>query len=142
MGERGPKKSFSDVSCPNPSCKLFGRLDGDNIVANGTYKTDAGPVRKFICRRCGRVFNERTGTAYEGIRSSPDMFDKCIRMLNSGMSVRAVAGNLGCSKDTVLRWSHAAGIQSENVSSKMESDLEPESVQMDEAWAIVKKNQL
>ena len=55
MGERGPKQQFTDISCPNEGCKKYGRTDGDNIIANGTYQTKAGTVRKFKCKECGRV---------------------------------------------------------------------------------------
>ncbi len=34
MGIRGPKSKFSDIACPNTSCRDFGNVDMENIVGN------------------------------------------------------------------------------------------------------------
>ena len=141
MGERGPKQSFTDISCPNCSCKRFGMIGKGNIIANGTHEANCGEIRKFICKDCGRVFNSRTGTAYDGIRSSKEKFDMCIELHNEGMSVRAIARTVGCSKDTVQRWTHSAAEQARGTASIFEKNLRPDALQMDELWSIVKKNQ-
>ena len=141
MGERGPKQSFTEVSCPNRSCKRFGMTSKGNIIANGTHEASCGEIRKFICKDCGRVFNSRTGTAYDGIRSSKERFDMCIELHNEGMSVRAIARTVGCSKDTVQRWTHSAAEQARGTASIFEKNLRPDALQMDELWSIVKKNQ-
>ena len=37
MGKRGPKLQFTNVSCSNKDCELYGLIDQDNVVGNGTY---------------------------------------------------------------------------------------------------------
>jgi len=140
MGERGPKQQFTDVSCPNTDCKKYGRIDGGNIIGNGTYETSAGTVRKFICKECGQVFNSRTGTAYEGIRSPQDKFDLVIKCLNEGMGVRATARTAGCSVNTVKKWTSRSGHQAKGVMERMEHGLKPKGIQFDEMSGILKKN--
>jgi len=54
MGIRGPKSKFSEIACPNTSCRDFGIVDMENIVGNGTYETQNERVRKFVCRTCGK----------------------------------------------------------------------------------------
>lgn len=140
MGERGPKQQFSDVSCPNANCKKCGRINEGNIIGNGTYETSAGTVRKFICKECGHVFNSRTGTAYEGIRSSEDKFDLVIRCLNDGMGIRATARTAGCSPNTVKKWIERSGSQARSVSIVFEKGLCPQGIQFDEMSGTLKKN--
>ena len=36
MGKRGPKPQFTNVACPNHSCKSYGLTGESNIVGNGT----------------------------------------------------------------------------------------------------------
>ena len=140
MGERGPKQQFLDVSCPNTDCKKCGKINEGNIVGNGTYETSAGVVRKFICKECGCVFNSRTGTAYEGLRSSHDKFDLVVKCLNEGMGVRATARTAGCSVNTVKKWISRSGHQARCAMRRLEHDLTPAGVQFDEMSGTLKKN--
>lgn len=45
MGKRGAKPNFTDVSCPNQDCKLYGTSGKGNIIGNGT-----GSVAKKIMK--------------------------------------------------------------------------------------------
>ena len=60
MGKRGPKPQFTDVACSNHSCKSYGLTGEGNIVGNGTSVSRGEKVRKYICRHCGKVFNDQT----------------------------------------------------------------------------------
>jgi hypothetical protein len=35
MGKIGAKSKFTDVSCPNKDCKLYGVTGKENIIGNG-----------------------------------------------------------------------------------------------------------
>ena len=107
-------------------CKKHGLVGEGNIVGNGTYETSAGIARKFICKECGQVFNSRTGTAYEGIRSPKDKFDLVIKCLNEGMGVRATARVAGCSVNTVKKWTPRSGHYAETVMDGTGRGLRPE----------------
>ena len=69
MGKRGPKPQFTDVACPNHSCKSYGLTGEGNIVGNGISVSRGEKVRKYICRHCGKVFNDHTGTFYYDLRT-------------------------------------------------------------------------
>ena len=75
MGKRGPKPQFSDVACPNKSCKSYGLTGQGNIVGNGTSVSRGEKVRKYICRHCGKVFNDSTGTFYYDLRKDEQIID-------------------------------------------------------------------
>jgi len=140
MGARGPKPKHLDISCPNGLCKKYGVCGDCNVISNGTYRTLGGEVRKYICRECGRVFNSRTGTAYEGIHRSHDKFDLVADCISNGVSVRRTAKIAKCSTSTVVRWTKKAGRHAGRVADRIEGDLRPEVVQMDEMTYTLKKN--
>ncbi|MDR0887628.1 MAG: helix-turn-helix domain-containing protein [Candidatus Methanoplasma sp.] len=139
MGKRGPKQQFADISCPNTDCIKFGIVNEGNIVGNGTYNTSTGQVRKFICKECGRVFNSRTGTAYEGIRSSDDKFDLAVRSVNDGMSIRKTAETIGCSANTVRNWVERSEEYGDAFGSGLEKDLMSLGVPFEEITDTVEK---
>ena len=141
MGARGPKPKHTEVSCPNEECKLYGLTDRGNITSHGTYRTKSGDeVRKFICRRCGRVFNSRTGTAYEHLHCSQREFDIAMRALNEGAGIRATGRITDHSKDTVQKWAVKSDRQSAAVSAALEDDVCDSYLQFDEMTATLKKN--
>ena len=72
MAKRGKAPSFGHVFCPNSDCTYFQKTGMGNIVGNGKYSTYSGVVRKYICRSCGRVFNDRTGTVFFDLRTSDE----------------------------------------------------------------------
>lgn len=138
MGERGPKSQFSDISCPNTECRIYGITGRENIVGNGTYKARGHMSQRYYCKACGHYFNSGTDTAYDGIRSDQDKFDLAIRCMNDGMGVRATARTVGCSVSTVQRWKARASAQAGAVARSLEHGLRPYSVQFDEMSGTLK----
>ena len=110
MGKRGPKQQFTDVPCPNPECPKYCMTGEGNVVGNGTYKAGGETVRKFLCKECGRTFNSRTGTSYEGLRTETGKVDVAIDFLSRGKSIREAAEASGCSQSTVRRWANSREI--------------------------------
>jgi transposase-like protein len=141
MGERGPKSKFSTVACPNNKCGQYGLAGKGNIVGNGTYKTKSGRVRKYICRHCGTVFNDRTNTAFFDLRSKDDKMIMALKMIIKGMSLRSVAEVMSVKLDTVRRWLTIAAEHSEEVNNALLRDLKVSKVELDELWTFVKKKQ-
>ena len=111
MGKRGPKLRYNDIPCPNEACHLFGRAGEGNITSRGTWTKSSGEVvRKFVCTACGRMFNSRTGTVYEGSHLPTDQFDRIVDGLNNGSTVREIADSEGVNRNTVLFCKKRAGI--------------------------------
>lgn len=132
MGARGPKPKYMDVSCPNEECKKYGIAGEGNIIANGTYQTSDGTVRKFKCKECGRIFNGRTGTMMEGLRSPSEKVELALGCINEGNGIRATARLTKTTPTTVMRWSNRMGEHSRKVMGLFETALETVHIQMDE----------
>jgi Transposase and inactivated derivatives len=139
MGQRGPKNSFKGVSCTNRKCDKYGRAGGDNIVANGTYETKSGTVRKYICRECGIVFNDRTGTAIFDLRTNDETIMKSLQLAVSGMSIRAISRNLKVNQETIRRWLERAADHSEDVETALMRKVNVSKVELDEMWTYIQK---
>jgi transposase-like protein len=75
MGKRGTKPQFIDVVCPNKDCELYCLADQGNVVGNGTSISRREKSRKYICRHCGKVFNDHTGSVY--YEAYPKSFVTC-----------------------------------------------------------------
>ena len=155
MGRRGPKPKFSNVACPNEDCHLYGVVDKGNVIANGTYCTKSGRVRKFICHACGRVFCSRTDTAFYDLRTEDKKVLMALRLALDGRSLRTIAKVLDVKAETVSRWLSRAAEHSEEVNKMLLKDLDESQVQdlglsrrsrsiseaeLDELWTVVRKN--
>lgn len=96
-------------------------------------------VRKFVCTHCGRTFNSRTGTAYEGTPLSTEQFDRIVRELCNGSGIRQIADSGSVNKNTVLYYQKRAGKHCSKVMESIEVDLDLRSLQFDELTAVVEK---
>jgi len=139
MGQRGPKSSFKGVTCTNRKCDLYGEFGNDNVVANGTYKTKSGTVRKYICKHCGAVFNDRTGTAVFDLRTNDETIMKALKLAVSGMSIRAISRELNVNQETIRRWLERAADHSEDVETALMRKVRVTKVELDEMWTYIQK---
>jgi transposase-like protein len=142
MGRRGKAPAYRDVFCPNHQCDLYGRTEAGNIVSNGTYTSQSGRLRKFICRNCKTVFNERTGTVFFDLRTPEDKVILALKLLLKGLSVRGIAEVLEVKPDTILAWLRRAAKHSEEVENLLLRDLKVTKVELDELWTFVQKKRL
>jgi len=140
MGKRGPKPKFNDVACTNTKCKHYGKTGTGNIVGNGTYQTQNGRVRKFICRTCGGVFNDRDATFFYNLRTPEEKVITAMKLLFKGMSLRAIADVLGVKLDTVRGWLHRGAEHVEEINDILMKETNVSKVELDELWTFVKKN--
>ena len=141
MGNRGPKPKFRDIACPNDSCADVGKAGLGNIIGNGTYQTKSGTVRKYICKSCGKVFCDRTNTAFFDLRTKDEKVLIGLKMIIKGISLRSVAEILDVKLDTVRGWLSKAADHSEEVNKVLLKDLNVSRVELDELWTFVKKKQ-
>jgi transposase-like protein len=139
MGERGPKPKFTDVACPNHLCKSYGLKGKGNVIGNGTSTSRGEKVRKYICRDCGKVFNDHTGTFYYDLRKEERLIDLALKMSMKGMSEEGIADVLGITPATVRRWLDRAVEGCDKVNENLIKDLNVSKIEMDEIWVIVQK---
>jgi len=141
MGNRGPKPRFINIACTNDSCAYYGKNGLGNVIGNGTYKTKSGRVRKYICKYCGKVFCDRTNTAFFDLRTKEEKVLIALKMIIKGISLRSVADILGVKLDTVRGWLSKAANHSKEVNKVLIRDLNVSKVELDELWTFVKKKQ-
>lgn len=141
MGNRGPKPKFVDIACPNDFCADIGKTGLGNIIGNGTYQTKSGMVRKYICKSCGKVFCDRTNTAFFDLRTKDEKVLIALKMIIKGISLRSVAEILNVKLDTVRGWLSKSAEHSEEVNKVLLKDLNVSKVELDELWTFVKKKQ-
>jgi transposase-like protein len=142
MGKRGPKPKFTGVSCPNKNCKLHGISGKKNIIGNGTYQIKNKRVHKYICRECGRVFNDRTDTFFDNLRKDEFIIKLALKMAIRGMSNEGIADVLEVQPVTVSNWLSRAAKQCEKVNEDLMKNLNVSRVEMDELWIIIEKKSL
>jgi transposase-like protein len=139
MGARGPKSKFDGVACPNRACQIYGQLGKGNVVGNGTYRTESGNVRKFLCRNCGKTFSERSNTAFFDLRTEDKKMLTALKMVLRGMSLRGTAEILEVHLDTVRAWLRRAAEHSEEVNKVLLKEMKVSKVELDELWTFVQK---
>ena len=62
------------------------------------------PLQRYICKSCGRLFNERTGTPSAYIHKPAEQVERVLKMRSEGMGVRATAHVEEISHATVTLW--------------------------------------
>lgn len=139
MGLRGPKPSFTNVSCPNRNCRDFQLVGRGNVVGNGRYLTRNGRVRNFVCRSCGCSFCDRSGTAFYDLRTSEEKVLLALQLVLRGMALRPVAAALGTKLDTVRYWLAQAAAHADEVNDALLRQVRVERVELDELWTFVRK---
>jgi len=142
MGKRGPKPSFVDVPCPNKDCVDYGKIENDNVVGNGTYKTKNGYVHKYICRTCSKTFTSRANTILHDLRTDEKTVFLAIKMILKGMNLRSTAEILDIKLDTVRRWLQISSKHCDEVNNVLMKELDVEKVELDELWTYVKKKRI
>ena len=91
MGARGPKSKCIDEACPNKECEIYGQAGQGNIASNGTYYTNNGRIRKYVCRSCGTSFCDHKNTALFNLRTDDEKVLLVLKMIVKGMRLRATA---------------------------------------------------
>ncbi len=137
MAKRGRKPKYGDQACPNKTCPFYGQKGKGNIVSNGTYPTQTGRVRQFVCRACKTSFSEHTGTFFYDLRTPEEKVLLAIKLLVKGMPLRGVAEVLEVKLDTVRRWLKVAAEHSEKVNEMLLKELKVSQVELDALWAFV-----
>jgi transposase-like protein len=71
------------------------------ILGKGKYRGR----KRYICKDCGKSYNDLTGTPFEGIRDLEKMY-KYIACMVNGYSIRKAATMVGISIVTSFNWRH------------------------------------
>lgn len=106
------------------------------VIRHSRLRTRKGSKRRYRCKSCLRTFTARACTPYHRLRSSPETFDRVVRMGMEGMSKAAIARSEQVSPSTVGRWlERAAGVARKHGDAVVR-DVVPEELQADEVRGI------
>ena len=129
---------LSTCYCRHRRCSRYGQTGSQAQLQLAGWHRGA---RRFKCLACGHWVSARTGTAYAGIRTSAPTFRQGVRQLAEGTSVRAVARNIECDKDTVRLWLPRVGRHSRRLLDYFFRHLHLTECQLDELWTFVYKKE-
>src|SRR3989304_3809416 len=129
---------LSTCYCRNRHCGRYG------LTGNSARLQLAGwhrGARRLLCLECRHWLATRTGTAYAGIRMPEPTFRDGIRQLAEGASIRTVARNSDCDKDTVSHWLPRVGRHCLRLIAYFFRNLHLTECQLDELWTFVYKKE-
>lgn len=129
---------LSTCYCRNRHCPCYGLTGKASQLQLAGWQCGA---RRLVCLACGRWVAARTGTAYAGIRTPELTFRDGIRQLAEGASIRAVARNIECDKDTVCHWLPRVGRHCLRLIDYFFRNLHLTECQLDELWTFVYKKE-
>jgi transposase-like protein len=87
----------------------------EQILKNGKARLqDHRSLQKYVCKACGKQFNERTGTPMSRLRSTPECLSLALNVRTEGLGLRATGRVLGKSHATIIRWEQRLAAQVES----------------------------
>ena len=77
----------------------------EQVVKNGTKSLKTTQVlQQYLCKACGRRFNERSGTPMARLRTPAATIEIALNTRHEGLGVRAAARVVGKSPSTITKW--------------------------------------
>jgi transposase-like protein len=114
--------------------------ESQRTVKNGKIRwQDQSVVQKYLCKACGKQFNQRTGTPMSKLRTPASVVKLAMNVRTEGLGVRATGRSFGKSHSTILRWEGRLAEQSQQWSppAPEQSDI---TVEGDEVYPRVSEN--
>ncbi len=122
------KLDTSQECCLNEACSSRGYIGQGNIVIHDSSRG------RLKCNVCKKTFNQKKGTALEGIRKPSDLFVTVISLLSWGCPTQAIVHTYKLDERTVAQWQMRAGLHCEKVHQDQieQGKLDPKQAQADE----------
>lgn len=131
------KRRKLDVSCPNPSCRLYGKKGLRNIVKRG-WK--ANGTRNYTCQGCGRCFVRTAGTIFYRSRIQRKEAKQIANHLVEKIGIRGIGRVLERNKNTIMLFTDKLAYRCKQANEFFLKDVQLSPVEVDELWTFVKKN--
>ena len=130
MNKKEEPTNARPLFCLNPACSARGKQDDGNIVRYGSKRP------RYRCNTCGKTFEEKAGTMYEGLRKPKELIVLVMKLLANGCPVQAIVRTFELDERTVARWIERAGKHCEQVHSELivQKELDLHHVQADEVY--------
>lgn len=112
----------------------------EQTVQNGkTRLQDHSFVQNYLCKVCGKRFNERTGTPMARLRTPTIVVAAALNVRTEGLGVRATGRSFGKSHSTIIRWEERLANQVEQWSPPAPTGADV-TVEGDEVYTRVGEN--
>ena len=116
------------------------KCERDAVVKSGkTTLQERSPLQKYLCKGCGKQFNERTGTPMARLRTPAPMIALALNVRTEGLGVRATGRVLHKSHSTIIRWERRVAQQVPNWSPPCPPDGDV-TIEGDEVYTRVGEN--
>jgi hypothetical protein len=102
----------SKFCCQNKKCPDYGKRGAKNLTICGFYGKN-NDIRLLYCRTCKQRFSERKGTPLFGMKLDKEKTIALLKHISEGCGVRKTSRLVGVHRDTVTRYSLAAGEHSQ-----------------------------
>jgi len=89
--------------CPNPDCKMSGRIGAGNIGIHSARE------KRLICHRCHKTFAETVGTPFYRRHHNHQFMAEMLSLLAHGCPVQAIVATYDLDERTVAAWEKSAG---------------------------------
>ncbi len=127
--------------CLNSGCPDFGHRDAGNLTVTGRLGKHR-QYRLLYCRSCRARFSERKGTPLYRAHLPEDKVTSILEHITEGCGVRRTARLVKVHRDTVSRYTRAAGVHARAAHDDLVArSPETREIQMDEAWSYVAKKE-
>lgn len=86
--------------------------NSEQVLKNGKKKLKSGPVvQRYLCKDCGRRFNERSGTPMARLRTPVATVEMALKARHEGLGVRAAGRVVGTSPSSITNWEERLSMQ-------------------------------
>jgi transposase-like protein len=77
----------------------------EQVIKYGTKTLQTGQVlQQYLCKACGRRFNERSGTPMSRLRTPVETVSMAIKVRSEGLGIRATARVIGKAASSIITW--------------------------------------
>ena len=84
----------------------------EQVVKNGIKILKSNQVlQRYLCKTCGRRFNERSGTPMARLRTPTATVEMALNARHEGLGVRAAGRVVGKSPSTITNWEERLSTQ-------------------------------
>lgn len=125
-----------DVTCPNGSCRCYGKQGLRNVIRNG--KQNNG-TQKYKCTECQRNFTRTVNSPFFRKHLTKNEIMEICKLLAEKNGFRSIARIRGHHLDTIRAIADAIAKHCKKFNDYFIKELKLTPIEVDEMWSFVKK---
>jgi len=131
------KRRKLDVSCPNPLCKLHGKLGMKNIIRSGKK---ANGTQNYKCTSCSRQFVRTAGTIFYRSRIKAKEAKRIANLLVEKIGIRGIGRVTERNRNTIMLFTDKLAARCKQANEFLLQNVKLSPIEVDELWTFIKKN--